>query len=122
MGKAGLALASLLIDECSAGNGLADYLRYLGHDVVDVFQANLDGEPDETIIEFAIVHDLMIVTHNKADFNSPTVYRRCGGVIAVESMSPRQMKEQFKRLFAERTDEDLRHRLTLLSRNSIVSR
>lgn len=115
-------MVSILVDEDSLGHGLADYLRGLGYRVVDVYQANMNGQSDQVVIDYAITHGLTIITHNKIDFDSPNVYQRCGGVIAVESMSPRKMKQRLKWLLKNKDEAEIRHKLTLLSRNAIVSR
>ena len=58
----------LLIDEDSQALPLVKTLRKANHDVVTVNEANLMGQPDNVVLEYATQNDRIVLTRNCRDF------------------------------------------------------
>jgi predicted nuclease of predicted toxin-antitoxin system len=58
----------LLIDEDSQALPLVKTLRKANHDVVTVNEANLMGQPDNIVLEYATQNNRIVLTRNCRDF------------------------------------------------------
>ncbi|NEQ68239.1 MAG: hypothetical protein F6K21_22610 [Symploca sp. SIO2D2] len=58
----------LLIDEDSQSHLLVKTLRQANHDVVTVNEANLTGQPDNVVLEYATQEKRIVLTRNCRDF------------------------------------------------------
>lgn len=58
----------LLVDECLLNKLLVEALAAAGHDVQTVSQVELISKPDETIFEYAIAENRIVITSNCVDF------------------------------------------------------
>ena len=59
---------NLLVDEDSQDKILVAKLKADGHDVLTATDANLLGQPDGTVLAYAIAHNRIILTRNCEDF------------------------------------------------------
>ncbi len=60
----------LLIDEDSQALPLVKTLRKANHDVVTVNEANLMGQPDNIVLEYASENNRIVLTRNCRDFEA----------------------------------------------------
>ncbi len=60
----------LLIDEDSQALPLVKMLRKANHDVVTVNEANLIGQPDNIVLEYASQNSRIVLTRNCRDFKT----------------------------------------------------
>jgi predicted nuclease of predicted toxin-antitoxin system len=60
----------LLIDEDTQAKILVSMLRNAGHDVKTVNEVGLSGKIDELVLEYAIVKNRILLTHNCDDFET----------------------------------------------------
>ncbi len=60
----------LLIDEDSQALPLVKTLRKANHDVVTVNEANLMGQPDNVVLEYATQNNRIVLTRNCRDFKA----------------------------------------------------
>jgi predicted nuclease of predicted toxin-antitoxin system len=60
----------LLIDEDSQAKSLINLLRKAGHDLITVNEAELTGEPDDVVFNYAIKEKYILLTHNCDDFEA----------------------------------------------------
>lgn len=74
----------------------ADVVQYLtqqGFDVLDVFQAQLVGSDDETVLRRAAAEDRVVLTHDR-DFGTLAVLAGCP-VVGIVYLRPGHINPQF---------------------------
>ena len=59
----------LYLDDCAFSHNLRDLLLAAGHHVVVPVDAGLRGEDDDRHFEYAVQHQLILVTKNPGDFS-----------------------------------------------------
>ena len=60
----------LLIDEDSQALSLVKTLQKANHDVLTVNEANLTGQPDNIVLEYAAQNNRIVLTRNCRDFKA----------------------------------------------------
>ena len=58
----------LLVDEDTQDKLLIKFLRQAGHEVLSINEANLMGEDDPVILDYAKIHSYVVLTLNCKDF------------------------------------------------------
>jgi predicted nuclease of predicted toxin-antitoxin system len=96
----------LYLDDCAYSHNLAACLREAGHTVVTPADAEISGADDDRHFEYAVLHELIVVTQNPADFealhknhpNHPGVIAICLDNDIERDMSDAEIVEALHRL------------------------
>ncbi|MEO0080806.1 MAG: DUF5615 family PIN-like protein [candidate division WOR-3 bacterium] len=101
---------------------IVEYLRNAGHEVFDTKRTGLAGARDEAVYERAVKEQLVIVTMDK-DFTRSLRFppAKCGGIIVVKlyRMTVDQATAAFRRHFEALSEEQVRGRLVIVTRDGI---
>lgn len=112
----------LYIDEDAADKGLIRGLRRWGIDLQTVYEAGLEGYPDEVHLDFATEQNRVLYSFNVKDFQRiHTEYITLGkshaGIVLGKQrqFSIGQQMKRLMRLIAEKSAEQMQNNLVFLS-------
>jgi len=104
---------------------IIQYLRSMGHEVVDIRETSYSGASDEKIFKIAIEEKRTILTMDK-DFVRMLRFPpdRCLGIIVVKiyKMSVDETTEVFKRYFESLDCDEIPGKLLIITKDGVRSR
>ncbi|UCG42813.1 MAG: DUF5615 family PIN-like protein, partial [candidate division WOR-3 bacterium] len=101
---------------------IVEYLRAAGHSVFDTKRTELAGASDDAVYERAVKEGLVILTMDK-DFTRSMRFppARCGDIIVAKlhGMTVAETTALFRRRFESLTEDQVRGRLVIITRDGI---